>query len=138
MFLILIHQLAKMLSNHPIGYLKGSSFSINLLVLLACYSLLVLVIKKLPKGFTEWETLNKYVKSFGRIFGECLVESDQRKVLEEARTILTPYGGRFEYNIDGVKFQVHLKHADRVQKGKRWSMVMYLYYLIGRVAKLKS
>ena len=36
-----------------------------------------------------------------------------------------------EYSIDQINFHVHLKHADRVQKGKRWSMVMYLYYLIG-------
>ena len=35
-----------------------------------------------------------------------------------------------EYSIDQINFYVHLKHADRVQKGKRWSMVMYLYYLI--------
>jgi len=36
-----------------------------------------------------------------------------------------------EYDILGIKFHVHLKNADRVQRGKRWSMVMYLYYLIG-------
>ena len=85
----------------------------------------------LPAGFKKWETLNQWVRSFGRIFGECLIESGQKKVLEEGKTILTPYGGRLEYDIEGIQFLIHLKHAERVQKGKRWSMVMYLYYLIG-------
>ena len=26
------------------------------------------------QGFKEWETLNQYVRSFGRIFGQCLVD----------------------------------------------------------------
>ena len=60
-----------------------------------------------------------------------MIESGQKKVLEEGKTILTPYGGRLEYDIEGIQFLIHLKHAERVQKGKRWSMVMYLYYLIG-------
>ena len=48
----------------------------------------------LPKGFTKWQTLNKYVKSFGRIFGQALIDQGQKKVLEDAKTVLTPYGGR--------------------------------------------
>ena len=61
--------------------------------------------------------IDSRVRAFGRIFGECLVESGNVKVLEDAKTILTPYGGRFEYDVSGIKFNVHLKHADRVQKG---------------------
>jgi hypothetical protein len=51
--------------------------------------------------------------------------------LSRGKIIITPYGGRMEYNINGTMMYVHLKDADKVQKGKRWSQVMYLYYLIG-------
>ena len=51
--------------------------------------------------------------------------------LSNGKIIITPYGGRIEYNIAGTALVVHLKDADKVQRGKRWSQVMYLYYLIG-------
>lgn len=35
------------------------------------------------------------------------------------------------YNIMGTPFVIHLKDADKAQRGKRWSQVMYLYYLLG-------
>ena len=43
----------------------------------------------------------------------------------------TPYGGRIDYQILGTLFSVHLKDKQHIRKGKRWSQVMYLYYLIG-------
>ena len=70
----------------------------------------------LPKDFTEWQTLNKYVKSFGRIFGQNLIAQGQKKALEEAKTILTPYGGRLEYSIDQINFHVHLKVRLKITK----------------------
>ena len=45
--------------------------------------------------------------------------------------IVTPYGGRIEYNIAGTPMVIHLKDSEKCQRGKRWSQVMYLYYLIG-------
>ena len=89
------------------------------------------LLKTASKEFSEWQTLNKWVYSFGTILAELLHQRRLGKCVEEAKTVLTPYGGRLEYNIEGIKFHVHLKNAERVQKGKRWSMVMYLYYLIG-------
>ncbi len=85
----------------------------------------------LPKEFSEWQTLNKWVYSFGTILAELLHQRRLGQCVEDAKTVLTPYGGRLEYNIQGIDFHVHLKNAERVQRGKRWSMVMYLYYLIG-------
>ena len=45
--------------------------------------------------------------------------------------MVTPYGGRIEYNIAGTPMVIHLKDSEKCQRGKRWSQVMYLYYLIG-------
>ena len=45
--------------------------------------------------------------------------------------MITPYGGRIEYNIAGTPMIIHLKDSEKCQRGKRWSQVMYLYYLIG-------
>ena len=41
--------------------------------------------------------------------------------LRKGKIVITPYGGRLEYNIAGTKLIVHLKDADKVQRGKRWS-----------------
>ena len=48
-----------------------------------------------------------------------------------AQVFPTPYGGRIVYNINGTPFNIHLKDAQEVEKGKRWSQIMYLYYLFG-------
>ena len=47
------------------------------------------------------------------------------------KVMVTPYGGRIEYNIAGTPMVIHLKDSEKCQRGKRWSQVMYLYYLIG-------
>ena len=44
----------------------------------------------------------------------------------------TPYGGRLTWKLPGGNLLiVHLKDKKRVAKRKRWSMVMYMYYLLG-------
>ena len=44
----------------------------------------------------------------------------------------TPYGGRLTWKLPGGNLLiVHLKDKKRVVKRKRWSMVMYMYYLLG-------
>ncbi|KAK7111424.1 hypothetical protein V1264_011059 [Littorina saxatilis] len=44
----------------------------------------------------------------------------------------TPYGGRLEWTLPGQnKLAVHLKDKTRVRHKKRWSQVMYMYYLLG-------
>jgi chitin synthase len=44
----------------------------------------------------------------------------------------TPYGGRLSWKLPGGNLLVvHLKDKKKVLKKKRWSMVMYMYYLLG-------
>eukprot|EP00043_Microstomoeca_roanoka_P012335 m.119170 g.119170 ORF g.119170 m.119170 type:complete len:1665 (-) comp15462_c2_seq1:532-5526(-) len=43
----------------------------------------------------------------------------------------TPYGVRLEFTIAGrLTINIHLKDPSKVRKKKRWSQVMYMYYLI--------
>ncbi|XP_047739700.1 chitin synthase chs-2 isoform X2 [Hyalella azteca] len=44
----------------------------------------------------------------------------------------TPYGGRLVWTLPGkTKFIVHLKDKQKIRHKKRWSQVMYMYYLLG-------
>ncbi|KAL3268213.1 hypothetical protein HHI36_007337 [Cryptolaemus montrouzieri] len=44
----------------------------------------------------------------------------------------TPYGGRIEWTLPGrTKLIVHLKDKAKIRAKKRWSQVMYMYYLLG-------
>lgn len=44
----------------------------------------------------------------------------------------TPYGGRLVWTLPGrTKMIAHLKDKDRIRHRKRWSQVMYMYYLLG-------
>ena len=70
--------------------------------------------------------MKEVLQEMGMIF-----EENGTNVLKQGKIIRTPYGGRLEYEIAGYPFVIHLKNADLVQRGKRWSQVMYLYYLIG-------
>ena len=80
----------------------------------------------------KWKILNKWVVQFFEQLQKALVLfRKSTDVLKKGRIVLTPYGGRMEYTIANTPLIIHLKDADKVQKGKRWSQVMYLYYLIG-------
>lgn len=44
----------------------------------------------------------------------------------------TPYGGRLVWTLPGkTQIIVHLKNKDKIRHKKRWSQVMYMYYLLG-------
>ncbi|VDI44578.1 chitin synthase [Mytilus galloprovincialis] len=46
--------------------------------------------------------------------------------------VVTPYGGRLNYTLPGEnKLVVHLKDKDKIRHKKRWSQIMYMYYLLG-------
>ncbi|MFH4973705.1 hypothetical protein AB6A40_000414 [Gnathostoma spinigerum] len=52
--------------------------------------------------------------------------------LRTPKTIATPYGGRICYLLPGKnRMTVHLKDKNKIRHRKRWSQVMYLYYLLG-------
>lgn len=44
----------------------------------------------------------------------------------------TPYGGRLVWTLPGkTKMIAHLKDKAKIRPKKRWSQVMYMYYLLG-------
>ncbi|EFN88670.1 Chitin synthase 8 [Harpegnathos saltator] len=44
----------------------------------------------------------------------------------------TPYGGRLMWTLPGkTQLIVHLKDSNKIRQRKRWSQVMYMYYLLG-------
>lgn len=44
----------------------------------------------------------------------------------------TPYGGRLHWTLPGqTNLFVHLKNKKKIKAKKRWSQVMYMYYLLG-------
>ncbi|XP_065139450.1 chitin synthase chs-2-like [Paramisgurnus dabryanus] len=52
--------------------------------------------------------------------------------LPSQRIISTPYGGRLEYTLPkGNLMMVHLKDKTKIRHKKRWSQIMYLYYILG-------
>ncbi|RXN16575.1 putative vertebrate CG2666-PC-like protein [Labeo rohita] len=48
------------------------------------------------------------------------------------KIINTPYGGRLEYTLPkGNLMMVHLKDKTLIRHKKRWSQIMYMYYILG-------
>lgn len=46
--------------------------------------------------------------------------------------IPTPYGGRLEWKLPSGNIMIaHLKDKTKIRHKKRWSQVMYMYYLLG-------
>ncbi|CAC5410040.1 CHS1 [Mytilus coruscus] len=44
----------------------------------------------------------------------------------------TPYGGRLNWTMPGgTEMTIHLKDKDKIRHKKRWSQIMYMYYLLG-------
>ena len=77
------------------------------------------------------KVLNSYVNSFLTIFEKVLAHNQLEIDSHTQSVFSTPYGGRIDYHILGTPFSVHLKDKQNIRRGKRWSQVMYLYYLIG-------
>ena len=52
--------------------------------------------------------------------------------MEPPIKVLTPYGGRLIFKLPGgSNLVVHLKDKSKIRNKKRWSQVMYMYYLLG-------
>ncbi|XP_048258557.1 chitin synthase chs-2-like [Haliotis rufescens] len=76
---------------------------------------------------------NDFVLLLNRLLDEAASEFLNRPVkLGKAVKCKTPYGARVEWTFPGQnKFIVHLKDKDKIRHRKRWSQVMYMYYLLG-------
>ncbi|KAA0715072.1 hypothetical protein E1301_Tti008877 [Triplophysa tibetana] len=79
------------------------------------------------------ETLADVIKEVYIIFRDfepCMFKT--KEPLPEQKIINTPYGGRLEYTLPkGNLLTVHLKDKKKIRHKKRWSQIMYLYYILG-------
>ncbi|XP_029299583.1 chitin synthase chs-1-like [Cottoperca gobio] len=84
--------------------------------------------------------LNKYAKDLVKILTEVysiFTNIDQmffknNQKITEQKVIMTPYGGRLVITMpQGNLITVHFKDKQLIRHKKRWSQVMYLYYLLG-------
>ncbi|XP_036440672.1 chitin synthase chs-1-like, partial [Colossoma macropomum] len=79
------------------------------------------------------EILVEVIKEVYTIFSEddpCIFK--RKPCLPQQKIISTPYGGRLEYTLPkGNTMMVHLKDKQLIRHKKRWSQIMYLYYLLG-------
>ncbi|XP_075305454.1 chitin synthase chs-2-like [Odontesthes bonariensis] len=91
------------------------------------------------KGSQE-RHLNEYAKTLVVIITEVygIFKNIDKKLfgiqqqIPDQRVIRTPYGGRLVVTMPhGNNIIVHFKDKDLIRHKKRWSQVMYLYYLLG-------
>uniref|UniRef100_A0A3Q3MRH9 chitin synthase n=1 Tax=Mastacembelus armatus TaxID=205130 RepID=A0A3Q3MRH9_9TELE len=73
--------------------------------------------------------VNEYAEMLVEIIKE--VYSNQQQIPDQ-RIVRTPYGGRVVVTMPyGNSLVVHFKDRKLIRHKKRWSQVMYLYYLLG-------
>uniref|UniRef100_A0A3B4AAD2 chitin synthase n=1 Tax=Periophthalmus magnuspinnatus TaxID=409849 RepID=A0A3B4AAD2_9GOBI len=83
--------------------------------------------------------LNEYAKNLIEIISETYIFTniDEKMFIKKQQhpkqTIInTPYGGRVIVKMPhGNLILIHFKDKERIRHKKRWSQVMYLYYLLG-------
>ncbi|XP_053697083.1 chitin synthase chs-2-like [Sabethes cyaneus] len=85
--------------------------------------------------------LNSYVKILINNIEEAALEVYKTKMrIYPPTKIVTPYGGRLIWTLPGrTKVITHLKDKNKIRHKKRWSQVMYMYYLLGyRIMQLNT
>ncbi|XP_050402194.2 chitin synthase chs-2 [Patella vulgata] len=82
---------------------------------------------------TKQRVVNSYVEQLIEIMPQaCSSVSKGSVTLDPVKKITTPYGGRLEWIMPGgTKMEVHLKDKNKIRHKKRWSQIMYMYYLLG-------
>ncbi|CAE1140621.1 Chitin synthase chs-1,Chitin synthase chs-2,Chitin synthase [Acanthosepion pharaonis] len=82
---------------------------------------------------SKQEIPNGFVKEFVSLIPEAVMSVAKGHVpLGPIKKVTTPYGGRLEIKMPGTTpMIIHLKNKDKIRHRKRWSQVMYLYYLLG-------
>ncbi|XP_053719412.1 chitin synthase chs-2-like [Synchiropus splendidus] len=88
----------------------------------------------------EGRALNKYARNLVKVFIEVYriftnMDTDffrKQQQIPDQVLVRTPYGGRLVITMPhGNKILVHFKDKDLIRHKKRWSQIMYLYYLFG-------
>ena len=76
---------------------------------------------------------NGFVQNFIEVVSEAAIYANKCEVsIEPPVKISTPYGGRLVFRLPGGNdLVVHLKDKKKIRNKKRWSQVMYMYYLLG-------
>uniref|UniRef100_A0A1I8BD69 chitin synthase n=1 Tax=Meloidogyne hapla TaxID=6305 RepID=A0A1I8BD69_MELHA len=76
---------------------------------------------------------NKFVHQLIGSMNEAASSVHQTKLqLRTPKICITPYGGRISYVLPGRnRLSIHLKNRFLIRQRKRWSQVMYLYFLLG-------
>ncbi|ESO87527.1 hypothetical protein LOTGIDRAFT_127517 [Lottia gigantea] len=76
---------------------------------------------------------NTFVRDLVDCLDEALSSVHERQIsLGPPKRTPTPYGGRFTWDLPGAtSLVVHLKDKHKIRHKKRWSQVMYMYYLLG-------
>nr|XP_017102616.2 chitin synthase chs-2 [Drosophila bipectinata] len=77
--------------------------------------------------------MNDYVKTLINTIDKAAFEVYGVNIrIKPPLKIDTPYGGRLVWTLPGrTKMVAHLKNKDQIRHKKRWSQVMYMYYLLG-------
>lgn len=77
--------------------------------------------------------VNRFVKLLISTLDEAASDVHSTRMhVRAAKKYPTPYGGRLTWTLPGkTKMIVHLKDKNRIRHRKRWSQVMYMYYLLG-------
>ncbi|XP_061882249.1 chitin synthase 1 [Entelurus aequoreus] len=80
---------------------------------------------------TEKRLVNSYVNDLTRVVIE-VYRVFTNKEPDDVSIVETPYGGRLMFVMpEGNMLYVHLKDKARIRNKKRWSQIMYMYYLLG-------
>ncbi|KAK4004959.1 hypothetical protein OUZ56_006685 [Daphnia magna] len=77
--------------------------------------------------------VNSYVKMLIDCMDEAASFVHQTNIrIRPPKKYPTPYGGRLVWTLPGkTKIICHLKDKQKIRNRKRWSQVMYMYYLLG-------
>ncbi|KAF8790062.1 Chitin synthase chs-2 like protein [Argiope bruennichi] len=81
----------------------------------------------------EEMVVNRFVKQLVQVMDLAASNVHQCDIrLKPPKKIPTPYGGRLVWIMPGKnKLIAHLKDKAKIRHRKRWSQVMYMYYLLG-------
>ncbi|XP_076350949.1 chitin synthase chs-2-like [Tachypleus tridentatus] len=81
----------------------------------------------------EEMVVNRFVKQLIRVIDVAASNVHQTNIrLKPPKKLPTPFGGRLIWTMPGKnKLIAHLKDKLKIRHRKRWSQVMYMYYLLG-------
>ncbi|XP_060063733.1 uncharacterized protein LOC132544183 [Ylistrum balloti] len=83
---------------------------------------------------TKQRVPNEYVQQLVECIDQASMSVAKGRIMwnNHPKKFTTPYGARLEWTLPGgVPMYFHLKDKSKVRHRKRWSQILYLYYLLG-------